>query len=601
MVRVGWAVRASFWSILAAVMLPADVACAAQTVDTSSQPSSAESRLRAARLTFAQGEVTVETAEIPGNQPAQTNLPLFPGVHLSTGNDGEAEVEFEDGSVIRLTPDTTVSFDTLSVDFSGVFTTAVTLLNGLAYAELRATPNYHYTLAAGEDMLSPVENTAVRVEFDHPPAAFAVIDGTATVSSRGDAEKQQVHAGETLRGSEQDNGGYSISQGISGESWDTWNNDRDAAGTEDASSGTGVRDAYAGAQGYGWADLDANGTWYDVPGQGQIWQPTVAVEDASFDPYGFGAWTWFPGPGYLWASGYPWGWTPYRCGAWSFFTGFGWGWSPGPGCGGFGWAFRGVGAPVNIAIGPAGYRVPVVPRPHPGPVHPILPTRHEPAAPPAALAGQMGWGTLLQRGPRQLNGVIAMPVQRRNPSAIFSAGARSGALVRDFPVDSNSHVAVTGRVPSQPALVHTPSGWNRETTSPVPVYTGQSGAAVFRQRQQNQEPPRGSAEVPGNVPHPVESQPRYPRSEYVSPSGQRGPAAAWPHPVQRPAYTPAPPYAAPMYTPPSPTYTPAPHVERPYTPPGHPPDYMPPAASAPHAAPPPTLPVAPASPPRPRR
>ena len=71
------------------------------------------------------------------------------------------------------------------------------------------------------------------------------------------------------------------------------------------------------------ADLDANGSWYNVPGQGQVWQPTIA-EDTDFDPYGYGSWVAYPSVGYVWASGYPWGWTPFHCGHWSYWNGFGW-------------------------------------------------------------------------------------------------------------------------------------------------------------------------------------------------------------------------------------------------------------------------------------
>ena len=40
---------------------------------------------------------------------------------------------------------------------------------------------------------------------------------------------------------------------------------------------------------------------------------------------------WTPGYGYLWVSGYPWGYMPFQCGAWNFYDGFGWGWAPGMG------------------------------------------------------------------------------------------------------------------------------------------------------------------------------------------------------------------------------------------------------------------------------
>ena len=67
-----------------------------------------------------------------------------------------------------------------------------------------------------------------------------------------------------------------------------------------------------------------------MPGQGYVWSPYEAAS-AAFDPYGNGNWMWTPGYGYLWVSGYPWGYMPFQCGAWNFIDGFGWGWAPGLG------------------------------------------------------------------------------------------------------------------------------------------------------------------------------------------------------------------------------------------------------------------------------
>ncbi len=586
--------------------------------------------VRAVRLTFAQGSVTVAELEDEDGegQAALVNMPLVAGTELLTGDDGQAEVEFEDGSVVRLTPNSTLALDSLTVDKSGVFSTGMTLLRGLAYAELRATAEYKYSLRAGGDALVPVENTTVRVNFDEPPPTFSVLDGTAEVARTDGSLRREVRAGETLR-ADADAFSYQLTQGIPEDTWDAWNSDRDRAEAAEAKDATGVRGDYAGAQGYGWSDLDANGTWYDVPGQGQVWQPSVGA-DAGFDPYGNGAWVWSGGggAGYVWASGYGWGWTPYRCGNWSYFGGFGWGWSP-AGCGGSGWRFWGGGRPVNIAIGPGGYRVPHVPHPHPGPVHPIVPGRLDGGA-PVALAGQTGWGSAMQRGPRQggvregaskeggskdgglkeggskeINGVAVNPVARTGAASLLAGSgaaemkAGRSALERDFPVDRQSRTAIVGRVPMQPGMIRTDSGWRRDGEGGRPIgsaagYTGQSGAPMYR---------NPSAE-PGPGPRPVYRAPQDRGVQSGAPQGERprdaggqgqrpvysGPAAGQ---TSRP-YTPAP---GQMSRP----YTPAPgQMSRPYSPPPPPQQqqqmsrpYSPPAqAPVQHSAPPSPPPAA---------
>ena len=462
----------------------------AQDAGMEAQVAASQQQVRAARLTFVQGAVTVEGAGISGSEQAQINMPLVAGVQIATANDGQAEVEFEDGSLLRLTPNSSVSLDTMSVDGNGVAMTTASVGTGLVYAELRAIPQYKYTVRAGQDVLSPVENVTVRISFDAPPAAFAVLSGTAAIADANSGAQRQVTAGETLTASAQQAGQYAVTQGLADESWDAWNADRDQEEAAEAVDRTDVRNAYAGAQGYGWSDLDAAGTWYDVPGQGEVWQPAIAEATAGWDPYGFGSWVWYPTTGYVWSSGYAWGWTPYRCGDWGFYGGFGWGWSP-VGCGGgLGWAFLPAGGPVHIVAAPGWYKVPHVPTRPPGPVHPIVPVRVDPIAGQAALAGTTGWGTALLHGQREINGQVVKPVPKGNAAVNGTLPVRSG-LDKDFPVDRDSHVAVMGREAAQPGMVRTESGWQRATD--MKSFTGQSGAAVFRNQQQRPVVTSGTA------------------------------------------------------------------------------------------------------------
>lgn len=412
------------------------------------QAQDASAPMRAARLTSSQGSVTVSDGTNPA-VPAQMNLPLPAGVQIATGDDGQAEIEFEDGSVARLTPNSALSLDRLDVAPGEIFVTDLSLLRGLAYFELRATQEYVYSINAGGDVVSPVENATVRVNFDEPPASFAVLDGTAEVQ-RANSFQAEVRAGETLRGDVSSPARYSLSEQIAEDSWDQWNADMDDQAAQQASDSTSVRDNYAGAQGYGWSDLDSDGTWYNVPGQGEVWQPYAAEDDADFDPYGNGAWVSYPGTGYVWASAYPWGWTPYRCGAWSYYNGFGWGWAPGATCGGYGWGFAGGGFLVNISVGPRGYRPIRVPVGRPGPRRPIIPVR---------LAGNPGRRVdhvmpPSERRARVIAGVTAQPVVPVHDRVVTGRTYAGGSLGRDFPIDRTTHRASMGTASTRPLNVY---------------------------------------------------------------------------------------------------------------------------------------------------
>ena len=529
---------------------------------------------RAARLTYMQGAVTVTQSNNTASIPAQLNLPLLAGVMLATGEDGQAEIEFEDGSVIRLTPNSALSLDNLTVDPDGIFTTAVSLLHGLAYAELRATPRYRYNVNAGGDVLSPVENATVRINFDEAPAVFAVLDGTAHLEREGPGSatvyQADVRAGETFRGDSEGQNRYFLNSGIDSDSWDEWNEDLDQAAASQASDSTAVRNNYAGAQGYGWSDLDANGSWYDVPGQGPVWQPQVAADDSSFDPYGNGAWVAYTGVGYVWASAYPWGWTPYRCGNWSFYTGFGWGWAPGAGCGGYGWGFWGGGRVVNIGRAPAGYL----------PIH--VPVHHGPEKPLLAVHSGNTYrgGTFSpigERRSRQIGGVTATPIVPVRRGVASGGTALGSSLHRDFPVDSKTRTPVLGIAGTRPANMPSASGTRPNTDRPARIQP--PATAIWP--PQASEPARTGQSHPASAARPEPSSPQFRR---VDPSVAAPRSAPPPsRPAEHPTY--APPPSQPV---PHPTHTP-----RPAQPAEHPTYAPPPSQPAPHPTytPPPSRPA----------
>jgi hypothetical protein len=72
-----------------------------------------------------------------GFEKAFLNLPITRGLKLQTKHDGRAEVEFEDGSTLRVTPDTLITFPQLSLRDSGAKVSAVHLQEGTAYVKFR--------------------------------------------------------------------------------------------------------------------------------------------------------------------------------------------------------------------------------------------------------------------------------------------------------------------------------------------------------------------------------------------------------------------------------------------------------------------------------
>ncbi len=476
-----------------------------QTAPASAPGAPARAVVRAARLSYFSGEVSVQrtdnTAPESGSDAAVLNMPLAEGTRLVAGEDGQAEVEFEDGSVARLTPKSSLAIDALSVDAKSVAHTQMTLLGGVAYFELRQAPGATYRVDAGGIRVIPIENTVMRVSFVQPPAVFAVVSGAVETDRPASSEDEdegfhaEVKSGESLRADPDDASRYFLSQEIANDSWDAWNQGRDQAAAADASTRTAARDAYAGSQGFGWSDLDANGTWYNMPGSDgtdqQVWQPAEAdMTDAGdagdgFDPYGDGAFVW-SGGGYLYASGYSWGWLPYRCGRWDWYAGFGWAWRPNRFC--RVWGFGGGGG--GIGHRPPHYKVVSAPIPGPGGVHPIHRIHTNPV-PPRAVP--------LHHEPVKIAGVVATPLPPVGQSFEGSGGVVGGALYRDYPVEVASKRPVLG-IAAKPVSIDDDlpvSGWVGRASQPrpAPVVTG-TAAPVHREPARSAPAPTHAAPPP---------------------------------------------------------------------------------------------------------
>jgi hypothetical protein len=360
--------------------------------------SRAPAQSRAIRLSNVEGQVRVVQDGQVIADPAFTNLPLFEGSEIATGNDGRAEIQLEDGSIARLSPNTTLVFSVLQQDGSGT-RTEVVLKNGLAYFELQpSTAEHRLRVNYGQAFFTARNFSVVRLTNDAPPAEVAVFTGSVHLGRSGaqqDPLQLDIHEGESVTLDASDPSRSNLSETIQTDSWDSWNSDRDQLLNSQSADRTAATNNLKNYPGDGMSDLDANGSWYNIPGQGYIWSPYDAQSAGSgWDPYGYGNWVSYPQYGYVWVSGYSWGYTPFQCGMWDYFDNFGWGWAPGTGCnpwwggdgyyGGGGWGFR-LGNNFPPGYHPPHRPVHPVPRPHPGPGHPLETSHRGPSVPIIAV------------------------------------------------------------------------------------------------------------------------------------------------------------------------------------------------------------------------
>src|SRR2546422_8013052 len=88
-------------------------------------PSFADSQVRIVRLSDVEGNVQIDRNTGQGYQKAFRNLPIPQRVKLRANGEGRAEIEFENGSTLRIIPGTVIEFPELSMRDSGTKVTTV--------------------------------------------------------------------------------------------------------------------------------------------------------------------------------------------------------------------------------------------------------------------------------------------------------------------------------------------------------------------------------------------------------------------------------------------------------------------------------------------
>jgi FecR protein len=286
--------------------------CAALSV-----PVFADSQARIVRLSDVQGAVQIDKNTGLGYESAFVNLPITQGTRLRTGANGRAEIEFEDGSSMRVAPNTTIEFDRLGLNDSGKRVSGVNLADGMAYVNWLGKDDFSLNFA--HEKVSLDRAAHFRVDASSQVANLAVFKGDVNVE--GPNGQLSVEKKKTATFDIADNDKSKIENKIAEQPLDSW--DKEATSYHDQYAKNSNNSPY----GYGLSDLNYYGAYTNVPGYGMLWQPYFA--GVGWDPFMNGAWGFYPGFGYMFASAYPWGWLPYRYGNWMFVPGFGWMWQPG--------------------------------------------------------------------------------------------------------------------------------------------------------------------------------------------------------------------------------------------------------------------------------
>ena len=411
------------------------------------------------RLSEVTGSVQMDRGNAHTFEPAFPNLPIIQGARLRT-EEGTAEVEFEDGSSLRLTPHTLVEFTTLAASSDGTRTSAVRVAQGSVYASLMKGKPSNLTLAfpdrAKTDqsrtdqtlVLGPSAHIVLTVSPGTP--RLDVMDGTVQ-ATRG-ATTQTITRKKALVFDPASDSPTLVSSKREEGIFDTWDKR-----SVDYHNNLANRSQFSNSSyQYGMADLNYYGSYLGGSCSG-MWRPYLV--SSNWSPYGYGAWAMYPGAGYSWVSPYPWGWAPYHSGSWGFCPGAGWAWSPDN-------QWNGL---QNVPLASASGRLPLG-------VQPI-----RPPPPPSPLANK----TLMVVNEQPL---VVSGVNGKSDKFLFRANSAGLGVPR----------GVFGKLDgiSNNALQHGTAERAMHLEGPAAVGTGQSRGATQGQGQATAIA-RGSAPGPG--------------------------------------------------------------------------------------------------------
>ena len=282
------------------------------------QPAFAEDGYRHGRVRFVEPGVTLQRATEVSAEEAVANLPFLPGDRVWTDTAGRAEMQFPDGTIVRV--DRRSKLDYAGHEEGQDERIVLRLWSGSALVRVRSRGFARYEIETPAGMVRALDRGIVRVDVEAGETRVSVYAGEAVL----DDGRRQVRLASGERtwarwGAEaEEPRRFDAGEDDEFARWDGLRESEDRWAARSAEYLPDELDAYAG-------EFEANGAWQYEGTSGYVWVPRVAV---GWQPYSNGHWTWTP-YGWTWVPYERWGWAPSHFGRWGFSASFGWYWAPG--------------------------------------------------------------------------------------------------------------------------------------------------------------------------------------------------------------------------------------------------------------------------------
>ena len=235
---------------------------------------------RVARLSLAEGSVSLQPAGVNDWTNATVNRPLTTGDKIWADRDSRAELDL---GIAAIRMGSTTGFSFLNLDDH---TAQMNVTAGTVIVHVRE---------AGQDQTFEVDTPNVAVTLLGPGDYRVEVNdaGDATVVKVSDGDAEVAATGQTVPVHTQQAYLFSGTNQVTADraslgapdSLDSWSLDRDRREQQAAQQNDYVDPEVAGA-----SELNDYGNWESTPEYGAVWTPTDVPED--WAPYQYGRWVW---------------------------------------------------------------------------------------------------------------------------------------------------------------------------------------------------------------------------------------------------------------------------------------------------------------------
>ncbi|TGN17982.1 lipoprotein LipL45 [Leptospira idonii] len=135
-------------------------------------------------VVFAVGESSIKHADNT-EEKAQLGISLKTGDNIVTGDNGKVDVQFPDGSSIRISPKSVIDFSKLSQNNSGTTDTQIALVSGKVFAKVNKAKKEDNFTVVTPTAIAGVRGTSFIVESpEGKPSKVKVVDGAVALAPR---------------------------------------------------------------------------------------------------------------------------------------------------------------------------------------------------------------------------------------------------------------------------------------------------------------------------------------------------------------------------------------------------------------------------------